>query len=234
MLLKQYTIIHLVLMALILSSCGTGSPPASQSAGPGYKDTKTMVMDILKSADGQKTIKEASQGGGGQGGKSGGKAQGNQSEIQLLSTGDSQQLQTAVKDVITAPENAAFLTDMMKDPKFAGEFAKAIQKHTKQMQKDLLKDPEYQTLMVNTMKNPEYEKILLDTMKQSQYRQQMMTVIQESMQSPLFRAQLVDLLKTAMSEQSQPKMKSAGGGESKKGESSKSGSSKKSGGSSEK
>jgi spore germination protein D len=223
MLLKKRTIIYLVSMALILCSCGTGSPSASQSAGAGYKDVKTMVMDILKSSDGQKTIKAASQGGGGQQGSSGGTGQGNQSQIKLLSTGDSQQLQTAVKDVITAPENARFLTDMMKDPRFASEFAKAIQKDTKQMQKNLLKDPEYQTLMVNTMKNPEYEKILLDTMKQSQYRQQMMTVIQESMQSPLFRAQLVDLLKTAMTEQSQPKMKSAGGGKSKKGGSKKSG-----------
>lgn len=51
-----------------------------------------------------------------------------QSQIKLLSANESLQLQMAVKDVLTAKENNMFLTDMMKDPKFAGDFAKAIQK----------------------------------------------------------------------------------------------------------
>jgi spore germination protein D len=206
MYINKRTVFPLFITVMLLSSCGSGSSSESQGTVSGYKDTKTMVMDILKSEDGKKAIKAAGQSGGNA------QAQGKQSQIKLLSVNDSMQLQSAVKDVLTADANKSFLQDMMKDPKFAGEFAKAIQKDTKQMQKDLLRDPEYQSLMVNTMKNPEYEKILLDTMKQSQYRQQMMSVIQESMQSPLFRAQLVDLLKTAIVEQSQPKMTSSGGG----------------------
>ena len=64
-----------------------------------------------------------------------------QSQIKLLSANESLQLQMAVKDVLTAKENNMFFKDMMKDPKFAGDFAKAIQKETKQMFKELLKDP---------------------------------------------------------------------------------------------
>jgi spore germination protein D len=206
--IKNHTTIILVfLLMLLLSSCGSGSSSESKGTGSSYNETKTMVVDILKSEDGKKAIKAASQAGGG-----GAEAQGKQSQIKLLSTGDSLQLQAAVKDVLTSQENNKFLQDMMKDPKFAGDFAKAIQKDIKQMNKDLLKDPEYQKLLIDTMKNPEYEKILLDTMKQAQYRQQMMTVIQKSMQSPLFRSELVDLLKTAMKQQSQPQQKSSGGG----------------------
>jgi spore germination protein D len=215
MLLYKHTVIPVVLLSLLISSCGSKSSSSPPSAGASYNDTKTMVMDILKSDDGKKAVQAASQGGSGGGQGAGGiQAQGNQSQIKLLSAGDSAQLQSAVKDVLTADPNNKFLQEMMKDPKFAGEFAKAIQKDTKQMHKDLLKDPEYQNLMISTMKNPEYEKIIMDTMKQSQYRQQMMTVIQESIQSPLFRTELLDLLKAAMKEQSQPaKASSVGGGD---------------------
>jgi spore germination protein D len=219
MLLKWHKIIPIVLLTFLISSCGSDSSSGSQ--GGSYKETKTMVVDILKSEDGKKAIQAASQGGsgadgggGGEGsGSGGGQTQGKQSQIKLLSAGDSQQLQMAVKDVLTSQENNKFLQDMMKDPKFAGDFAKAIQKDTKQLHKDLLKDPEYQKIMIDSMKNPEYEKILLDTMKQAQYRQQMMTVIQESMQSPLFRAELVDLLKTAMKQQSEPGQQSGTSGQ---------------------
>ncbi|MBP1996391.1 spore germination lipoprotein GerD [Paenibacillus eucommiae] len=204
MIRKWHSLIPLVLMTLLVTSCGSGSSSGSQ--GPGYKETKTMVMDILKSEDGKKAIKTAQESGGGSGA-------GGSSQIKLLSAEDSSHLQMAVKDVLVAQENNKFLQDLMKDPKFAGDFAKAIQKETKQMQKDLLKDPEYQKQLLDTMKNPEYEKLLMDTMKQAQYRQQMMTVIQESMQSPLFRADLVELLKTALKQQTESGGKSGGSGQ---------------------
>ena len=133
-----------------------------------------------------------------------------QSQIKLLSTNESLQLQMAVKDVLTAEENNKFLQDMMKDPKFAGDFAKAIQKDTKQMFKELLKDPEYQKSLVDVMKNPDYEKMILDVMKTAAYRQQMMTVMQEALQSPLFKSQMVDLLKSAIEQQSKPEKLSTG------------------------
>jgi spore germination protein D len=230
LMLYKHTVIPVVLLSLFISSCG--AKPSSPSAGASYNDTKTMVMDILKSDDGKKAVQAASQGGGGggQGGAGGGQAQGNQSQIKLLSANDSTQLQSAVKDVLTADPNNKFLQEMMKDPKFAGDFAKAIQKDTKQLHKDLLKDPEYQNLMVSTMKNPEFEKMIMDTMKQSQYRQQMMSVIHESFQSPLFRTELLDLFKAAMKEQTTqpPKAASTGGADQKGGADKKSGGGKSS------
>jgi len=190
-------------LSLLLTSCGTDNSASSgQSQGMNYKETKTMVLDILKSEDGKKAISLVNRsilnGDVGTNGIAG------QSQIKLLSSNESLQLQMAVKDVLTAQENNKFLQDMMKDPKFAGDFAKAIQKDTKQMFKELLKDPEYQKNMVDVMKNPDYEKLVLDTMKTAAYRQQMMTVMQDAIQSPLFRAQMVDLLKAAIELQSRP------------------------------
>lgn len=195
-----------LLLLPMLISCGGGSSEGSGSQG--YKDTKTMVLDILKSEDGQKAIKEAAKEGdetaagliqaqstqNGAGGK-----------IQMLSSQDAQQLQLMVKDVLTSDGTDKMLKALMTDPKFAGDFAKTLQKENKQLQKDLMKDPEYQKQMLDLMKNPEYEKLMLDNMKSAQYRQQVMTIMQEALQSPLYRLEIMNLLKKVMEEEAQPK-----------------------------
>lgn len=214
--LSPMMVLPLITIALLLSSCGTDNSAQPQSQAATYKEQKTMILDILKSEDGKKAISVANRsimnGDVGANGVAG------QSQIKLLSANESLQLQMAVKDVLTAKENNMFLTDMMKDPKFAGDFAKAIQKETKQMFKELLKDPEYQKSLVDVMKNPDYEKMILDVMKTAAYRQQMMTVMEESIQSPLFRAQMVDLLKSAIAQQSKPdQMPTAKSAEKKEG-----------------
>ncbi|NOU92916.1 spore gernimation protein [Paenibacillus sp. LMG 31456] len=194
--------VPLLLFVLVLTSCGSDSKSSQSSQNGGYKDTKTMVLDILKTEDGQKAIIAAQT-------KAAASSDG---QIKLLSTGDSQHIQLAVKDVLTDTSNNKFLQNVITDPKFAGQFAKAIQKDIKQLQKDLMKDPEYQTTMISTLNNPDFEKMLLDTMKSPQYRQQTKTVIQESMQSPLFRLELMNIMKKVLEEESQPKAKSQGGG----------------------
>ncbi|TMV44056.1 spore gernimation protein [Paenibacillus mesophilus] len=197
------------LLLPLLIACGSGGSSEGSSSS-GYKDTKSMVLDILKSDDGKKAIKEASktgdetatgmiqaqsaQSGGGGGGK-----------IQMLSAQDAQQLQLVVKDVLTSDGSDKMLKAMMTDPKFAGDFAKALQKENKQLQKDLMKDPEYQKQMLDLMKNPDYEKLMIDNMKSAQYRQQVMTIMQEALQSPLYRLELMTLLKKVMEEEAQPK-----------------------------
>jgi len=207
--LGKLKVIPIILFVVLLSSCGTDNSSQNQSQGNTYKETKSMVLDILKSDDGKKAISNANRsimnGDVGTTGLAG------QSQIKLLSANESLQLQMAVKDVLTAEENNKFLQDMMKDPKFAGDFAKAIQKDTKQMYKELMKDPDYQKSLVDVMKNPDYEKMVLDVMKTAAYRQQMMTVMQEALQSPLFKSHMVDLLKAAIEQQSKPEQLSTGG-----------------------
>ncbi|MDR6555277.1 spore germination lipoprotein GerD [Paenibacillus qinlingensis] len=200
--LRKLQVLPVISMAFLLASCGTDNSSQGQSQANTYKEQKTMILDILKSDDGKKAISAANRSI--MNGDVGTNSIGGQSQIKLLSANESLQLQMAVKDVLTAKENNMFLTDMMKDPKFAGDFAMAIQKETKQMFKELLKDPTYQKSLIDVMKNPDYEKMVLDVMKTAPYRQQMMTVMEESIQSPLFRAQLVELLKSAIAQQSKP------------------------------
>ncbi len=182
-----------LLILLLLSSCG--SDAAGQSQTLSYEETKSMVVDILKSEDGQKAISEASAGGSSGGG----------AKMKMLSSPEGQQIQIAVKDILTDPSYPKYLEHMMTDPRFAGEFAKAIQKENKQIHKDLLKDPEYQTLMMDMMKNSEMKKMMTEIMKGPEYRQQAMTLVQESLENPLFRVQLIDLMKKAIEEEAKPK-----------------------------
>ncbi|MFB6366581.1 spore germination lipoprotein GerD [Paenibacillus elgii] len=194
-----------VLIVGFLTSCGSESQPSSTGGGNTYKDTKSMVLDILKTEDGRKAIQQATIH--------------ENSKLQLLSAGDTQQLQLAVKDVLIDTENNQFLQKMISDPKFAGQFAKAIQKDTKQLQKDLLKDPEYQKAMMDAMKSPDFETMLLDAMKGNAYRTQTKAVIQESLQSPIFRLEMMELMKKVLQEESKPKeekgKKQGGEGEGK-------------------
>jgi spore germination protein D len=159
-----------------------------------------MVIDILRTEEAKKVIKKASEE----------QATGSKEGIKLLSTPEGKQIQTAVKDVLTDPAYAKHLEKMMTDPKFAGEFAKAVSKENKQLHKDLMKDPEYQAMLVGVMKNPEFEKILLDTLKGTQYRKQAAAMFQEALTNPIFKAELMSLMKKALEEESKPKNKDEG------------------------
>lgn len=205
MIARWIRFLNAVLIVGFLTACGSDTQASSTGGGNTYKDTKSMVLDILKTEDGRKAIQQATIH--------------ENSKLQLLSAGDTQQLQLAVKDVLVDTENNQFLQKMISDPKFAGQFAKAIQKDTKQLQKDLLKDPEYQKAMMDAMKSPDFETMLLDTMKGNAYRTQTKAVIQESLQSPIFRLEMMELMKKVLQEESMPKQQGqqgkGGGGEGK-------------------
>jgi spore germination protein D len=193
--LSQLTAITCIIV--FLTSCGS----SGQSSGMlNYKETKSMVIDILKTEEAKKVIKSASED----------QATGGKEGVKLLSTPEGKQIQTAVKDVLTDPAYSKHLEKMMTDPKFAGEFAKAVSKENKQLHKDLMKDPEYQAMLVDVMKNPEFEKILLDTLKGTQYRKQAAAMFQEALTNPIFKVELMSLMKKALEEESKPKSKDGG------------------------
>jgi spore germination protein D len=174
---------------LLLMSCGSEQQQPQQQS---YKDTKSMVLDVLKTEEAAKAIQKASTL--------------SNNTLQLLSTGEGQQIQLAVKDLLTTENHGVkMLEKTMTDPKFAGDFAKASQKTLKQIQKDLLKDPEYQKNLFEALDNPDYQKIVLETMKSQKYRQQMQEVLRETLQSPLFKAELITMFQRAVQEEMKPK-----------------------------
>ncbi|MFX3631230.1 MAG: spore germination lipoprotein GerD [Candidatus Pristimantibacillus sp.] len=202
-------------LSLALTGCGaeTSSGGNQQTS---YKDMKSMVIDILKTEDAQKALQESSQQMSGY----------SASTSKLMSVQDQEQVRLAVKEVLVAPEYDKVLRKLMTDTRFAGEFAKAVNKQNKDIHKELLKDPSYQEDLIKVMKAPEMEKIILEVLQSSKYKKQVMSLMQESMQNPLFRVEVLDLMKKAVQEELKPepdnqkKEESGGGGESEGGGSS--------------
>ncbi|MCD9026398.1 spore germination lipoprotein GerD [Cohnella silvisoli] len=182
-------------ISLLLVSCGQESGGGGGGGQMSYKEVKSMVIDILGSEEAQKAMEKAST------------AQYGESTLQIksMTPSDQAQVRIAVKDVLTAPEYSTVLEKIMKDPKFAGEFAKAISKDNKQIHKDLMKDPAYQKELVDTFKTPEMLKILTDSMKTTDVRKLIMSSVSESMQNPLFKLEIMKLLQTVVKEELTPK-----------------------------
>lgn len=195
------TILKISVMVLFLAGCG--AQPQGGESQVKYKEVKDMVVDILKTEEGKKAIDEATNP------TSGMHAQG-------LNVGQNQQIKLAVKEVLTSPEYELMFNEIMKDPKFAADFAKVVLKGNKKIHKDLMKDPEYQKQLMDIMKNQQVQKMLLDLMKSTEYRKQAMAIMQESFQSPLFQMEIMKLLDKVVEEQLKPdaekkKKKESGG-----------------------
>lgn len=184
----------LVACSLALVSCGQESSGGGNQMS--YKEVKSMVIDILGSEEAQKALTKAS-------------TQTAEGEGMLFAKSmtpqDHEQVKLAVKDVLTSPEYNIVIEKIMKDPKFAGEFAKAVSKDNKQIHKDLIKDPDYQKELITMLKNPEAQRVLFDATKTPEYRKQMMSGVTEAMQNPLFKLEIMKLLQTVVKEELTPK-----------------------------
>lgn len=204
MLKRCAMLIACVMLASVLASCGA-EPSSGSSEAVSYKDMKSMVIDILKTEDAQKALQESAQQMSGSSGFS----------SKILSVQDQEQVRLAVKETLVSPEYDKVIEKLMTDPRFAGEFAKSVNKQNKQIHKDLMKDPAYQKDLMQVMKSPEMNRMILDVLQSTQYRKQVATIMQESMQSPMYRLEILDLLKKAVQEELKPKpdekVKKAGG-----------------------
>lgn len=181
-------------LTFVLASCGAESSGGGQQT-LSYKDMKSMVIDILKTEDAQKALQESAQQ------QTGYSAQ----QSKLLSVQDQEEVRLAIKDVISSPDYDKVIKKLMTDTRFAGEFAKAVNKENKTIHKELIKDPQYQAELLKTFNNPEMEKMILEVLKSAQYRKEVMSLMQESMQNPLFRLEVLELMKAAVKEELQTK-----------------------------
>ncbi|CAH1219533.1 Spore germination protein GerD [Paenibacillus plantiphilus] len=206
MLKRCAMLIACVMLASILASCGA-EPSSGSNEAVSYKDMKSMVIDILKTEDAQKALQESAQQMTGSTGFS----------SKIMSVQDQEQVRLAVKETLVSPEYDKVIEKLMTDPRFAGEFAKSVNKQNKQIHKDLMKDPAYQKDLIQVLKSPEMNRMILDVLQSTQYRKQVSTIMQESMQSPMYRLEILDLLKKAVQEELKPKpdekvKKAEGGG----------------------
>lgn len=210
------TTLFMISAIFFLSACTTGNVGGGNTTQVNYKDMKSMVIDILKTEDAQKALQESASA------QSGYSAQ----SSSLVNVQDQEKIRMAVKDVISSPDYDQVIKSLMTDTRFAGEFAKAVNDMNKDIHEQLIKDPQYQAGLVSAFETEEMQKVILKVVKGNDYRKELMKVMQDSLQNPIFRLEMLELMKKAVSEELS--VKSEESSENKQSQSSSSGSEKES------
>ncbi|MGG1443115.1 spore germination lipoprotein GerD [Brevibacillus laterosporus] len=177
-------LIPVLACGLLLSSCGTTSQNQSQ---PDYKSTKTMVLDILQTDEAKKAMESMMK----------------DESFQKNLIMNPETVRTTLIQSIAKPNNP-HIKQAFKDPKFTSTLAKSMKAENKKLLKELMKDPEYQQMMLSILKDPEYEKSLLDLMKTSAYRKQTMQIMKDSLESPMFQAEMLKIMTKAQEDMMNP------------------------------
>ncbi|MYL21873.1 spore gernimation protein GerD [Halobacillus litoralis] len=195
-----------VLILVFLAACN-GSSGASEQAD--YDTTKKMMVDILKSDDGKKAMTEVL----------------SDEEMQQSMALESEVVSQAVQQTLISEEGKAFWSKLFSDPTFVQEFSKVLEDQQKELMKGLMKDAEYQKLMIELYKNPEMMEQMVTVMQGQKFKAHLETTIEETLNSPVFQAKMTEtLLKAAeemssgeQSEQSEESGQQSGGSQSESG-----------------
>ncbi|MCA1024317.1 spore germination lipoprotein GerD [Halobacillus litoralis] len=195
-----------VLILVFLAACN-GSSGASEQAD--YDTTKKMMVDILKSDDGKKAMTEVL----------------SDEEMQQSMALESEVVSQAVQQTLVSEEGKAFWSKLFSDPTFVQEFSKVLEDQQKELMKGLMKDAEYQKLMIELYKNPEMMEQMVTVMQGQKFKAHLETTIEETLNSPVFQAKMTEtLLKAAeeissgeQSEQSEESGQQSGGSQSESG-----------------
>lgn len=182
-----------ICLMLFLVSC---SAQARQTETHDYQETKHMVLDILKTEDGKKSVEKMME------------DQKFKEKIMVTDTA----VTDAVDKALHNPKNQKQIQKVFQDPKVAANIAKVTQKEQEKLLKQLMKDPEYQKMLLDVMKNPDFEKQITDLLKTEPFRKQTMVIMTEALENPIFKEKYMDLMIKANEEALQSKKN--GGGDS--------------------
>ncbi|OIJ16265.1 spore gernimation protein GerD [Anaerobacillus arseniciselenatis] len=172
----------LLVTIILMASCATVEDQGNQ---PDYESTKQMMVDMLKTDEGKEAIQEILK----------------DDEVRQELVMDQAFVKETIQQVLTSEQGKEFWEEVMEDPEFAKAFAESIQEQNQILLKSLMKDPEYQEMMMDILQDPEMEEAALDLMKSKEYRQQVMNIMADAFESPYFKARVNEILGKVASEQ---------------------------------
>jgi spore germination protein D len=167
---------------VLLTSCA-----ANEDSGGGqtdYEQTKKMVVDILKTDDGKKAIQEVM----------------SDESMKEKLVMDQKVVTDTIQQTLTSDKATEYWKKTFSDPKFAQSVSKSLKSENKKLLKDLMNDPEYRGMMIEVFKEPEIQKEMADALKSKEYREHLQKVITETVDSPLYKAKIQELLLKAAEE----------------------------------
>lgn len=164
----------LLLVTIYTTGCTVNDPVAQ----PEYEQTKKMVVDILKTDDGKKAIRDIM----------------SDDELKHELVLEQPVVAETIENTLVSERGSKFWKEQFKDPKFAESFAKSMEKENEKLLKSLMDDPDYRGKMIEVLKDPEIEKDLSDLLKSNEYRQHLQKVITETLESPLYQVKIQEIL----------------------------------------
>ncbi|WP_232463524.1 spore germination lipoprotein GerD [Tumebacillus avium] len=180
--------VAIIFAIVMIGGCGSqpqGSGGSQETdAKAQYNETKQMVLDILHTKEGMDTLKDIVR----------------DPQFKRSLAINETDVQVAMLKALTDGSAHATLEEQMRNPKFASALAKSFKKDNESVLKELLRDPEYQEMMLVLLKSPEFTQNLYDLMKTPEYRKQTMAIMTQSLQNPEFKLLYLDLLKQAIRE----------------------------------
>ena len=210
--MKTIRILLLLPIMVFLASCS--SSDTSSGGQIDYDQTKKMVVDILKTDDGKKAIQDVM----------------TDDKMKEKLVMDQKVVSDTIQQTLTTDKATEFWKKTFSDPKFAQGVAKNMRTENEKLLKDLMDDPEYRGMMIEVFKEPEIQKEMADALKSKEYREHLQKVITETVDSPLFKVKIQELLLKAAEETKSGAAKSSQGSEKSSGGQDQSGSSGSSGG----
>ncbi|WP_046173473.1 spore germination lipoprotein GerD [Domibacillus indicus] len=178
-------------MSLLAAGCGNVGQAGQAQGQTDYDETKKMVIDILKTDDGKKALREVMQ----------------DPEIKKELVMDQQAARETIQQTLTSEKAKDFWKTAFEDPKFAESYAKSMKSEHEKLMKDLMKDPDYQKMLIGVMQDPEMQKTMQEAMKSQEFRKHLQTVIDETLSSPIYKAKMEETLLKAAEEAGKEKEK---------------------------
>ena len=142
---KIYMFFFCIILTGALSGCAQNE--AQGSSQMDYQTQKKMLVDLLKTDEGKKAIKEVL----------------SDKEIQQEILIDQEVIKQTIEQQLLSEKGEKFWQKQFKDPKFSAAFAKSMRKEHEKLMKDLMKDPQYQAEVMKIMQNPQMAQKLLSS-----------------------------------------------------------------------
>lgn len=154
-----------------------------------------MVVDILQTDDGKKALEEI--------------MADEKMRQHLIIQSDI--VKETINEVLISEKGAEMWGKLFKDPTFVQDFAKSMEDSHEELLKSLMNDADFQKQMIEILQNPEINEQMLTLMKSQQFRAHLQETIQQTLETPLFQAQMAEiLLKAAEKQQQGEQQKSEG------------------------
>lgn len=181
--MKKALFLYIPLFVLILLSGCAGST----SKEPSYQENKKMVLDMLKTDDGKKTIKDLLE----------------DKEMRTAIVFDAPVIKKTLVDTFHSEQGKKLWTDLIKDPNFAKTLAQTMTHENESLLKKMMTQPDYQGMMMDVLRAPKMEQDYLNLLRTKPFREQLKTEIQEMIASPAFKKVVTDAIQKLMTKQSE-------------------------------